>query len=47
MKRTLARAGDDPKKPPEGTIGWGQLTFDRPAGPAYHHPARHLFLGRW
>ncbi|MFI6071582.1 DEAD/DEAH box helicase [Actinoplanes sp. NPDC051343] len=36
-ERALAKAGDDPKKrrkvvrkkPPEGTIGWGQPTFDR------------------
>ncbi len=36
-ERMLAKAGDDPKKrrkvvrkkPPEGTIGWGQPTFDR------------------
>jgi superfamily II RNA helicase len=36
-QRALAKAGDDPKKrrrvvrkkPPEGTIGWGQPTFDR------------------
>jgi superfamily II RNA helicase len=36
-ERALAKAGDDPKKrrkvvrrkPPEGSIGWGQPTFDR------------------
>src|SRR3954447_3686855 len=36
-ERALAKAGDDPKKrrkvvrkkPPEGTIGWGEPTFDR------------------
>src|SRR3712207_5951549 len=36
-ERALAKAGEDPKKrrkvvrkkPPEGTIGWGQPTFDR------------------
>ncbi len=36
-ERALAKAGDDPKKrrkvvrkkPPEGTVGWGQPTFDR------------------
>ncbi len=36
-ERALAKAGDDPKKrrkvvrkkPPEGTIGWGQPTFER------------------
>jgi superfamily II RNA helicase len=36
-ERALTKAGDDPKKrrkvvrkkPPEGTIGWGQPTFDR------------------
>ena len=36
-EKALAKAGDDPKKrrkvvrkkPPEGTIGWGQPTFDR------------------
>jgi superfamily II RNA helicase len=35
--KTLAKAGDDPKKrrkvvkkkPPEGSVGWGQPTFDR------------------
>ncbi|MET0423092.1 MAG: DUF3516 domain-containing protein, partial [Actinoplanes sp.] len=39
-ERALAKAGDDPKKrrkvvrkkPPEGTIGWGQPTFDRLVG---------------
>jgi hypothetical protein len=39
-ERMLAKAGDDPKKrrkvvrkkPPEGTIGWGQATFDRLVG---------------
>ncbi|MDT4991819.1 MAG: hypothetical protein QOH97_1711 [Actinoplanes sp.] len=39
-ERMLAKAGDDPKKrrkvvrkkPPEGTIGWGQPTFDRLVG---------------
>ncbi|MGX6606486.1 DEAD/DEAH box helicase [Micromonosporaceae bacterium Da 78-11] len=38
--RALAKAGDDPKKrrkvvrkkPPEGSIGWGQPTFDRLVG---------------
>jgi superfamily II RNA helicase len=36
-EKALAKAGDDPKKrrkvvrkkPPEGTVGWGQPTFDR------------------
>jgi superfamily II RNA helicase len=36
-ERALAKAGDDPKKrrkvvrkkPPDGTVGWGQPTFDR------------------
>jgi superfamily II RNA helicase len=39
-EKALAKAGDDPKKrrkvvrkkPPEGTIGWGQPTFDRLVG---------------
>ncbi|MCA2214919.1 DEAD/DEAH box helicase [Jidongwangia harbinensis] len=39
-ERALSKAGDDPKKrrkvvrkkPPEGTIGWGQPTFDRLVG---------------
>src|SRR3954453_18290703 len=39
-ERALAKAGDDPKKrrkvvrkkPPEGTIGWGEPTFDRLIG---------------